>query len=254
MHKRLLIDVSEKIKGGLFVKKKYMILILCCISLLSGCMYPRENMKQNAIPYEDQLQAVQKAVNTYKEQNSGLLPIKTRDMNTPIYQKYPIDFQKIAPRYIQEAPGNAYESGGVYQYVLVDVETNPTVKLLDVRMAEQIRDVQLKLQMYRDDHQYPPFKKVIADGVYELDFKKMGYKDVPQVTSPYSGKGLPLVINEKGEIFVDYRMDLYEMLQKNGGEMKEGEDIRNMLFKDTPFVPAYSLPYTVKNGEPIFFK
>ena len=32
-------------------------------------------------------------------------------MNTPIYQKYPIDFQKISPRYIQEAPGNAYESG-----------------------------------------------------------------------------------------------------------------------------------------------
>ncbi len=41
-------------------------------------------------------------------------------------------------------------------------------------------------------------KKVISDGVYELDFKKLGYKDVPQVTSPYSGKGLPFVINEKG--------------------------------------------------------
>ncbi len=129
------------------------------MSILTGCLYPKENMKQNAVPYEDQLQVVQKAVATFKEQNDGILPIKTRDMNTPIYQKYPIDFQKISPRYIQEAPGNAYESGGVYQYVLIDVETNPTVKLIDVRMAEQIQQLSLKLRMYRDEHQYPPFKK-----------------------------------------------------------------------------------------------
>ncbi len=58
--------------------------------------------------------------------------------------------------------------------------------------------------------------------VYELDFKKLGYKDVPQVTSPYSGKGLPFVINEKGEIYVDYRIDLYEALKKNEGQFKEG--------------------------------
>ncbi|KWU56339.1 hypothetical protein AWW70_23465 [Bacillus mycoides] len=236
------------------MKKIHIILIFCCMSILTGCMYPKENMKQNAIPYEDQLQVVQKAINTYKDQTDGLLPIKTRDMSTPIYQKYPIDFQKIAPRYIQEAPGNAYESGGVYQYVLIDVEKNPTVKLIDVRMAEQIQEVALKLRMYRDEHQYPPFKKVITDGVYELDFKKLGYKDVPQVTSPYSGKGLPLVINEKGELFVDYRIDLYEALKKNEGQFKEGEDIRSILSKDSPFVPAYSLPYTVKNGEPIFLK
>ncbi|NUC19047.1 hypothetical protein JG486_26865 [Bacillus mycoides] len=203
------------------MKKIHIILIFCCMSILTGCMYPRENMKQSAIPYEDQLQVVQKAINTYKEQTDGLLPIKTRDMSTPIYQKYPIDFQKIAPRYIQEAPGNAYESGGVYQYVLIDVEKNPTVKLIDVRMAEQIQEVALKLRMYRDEHQYPPFKKVITDGVYELDFKKLGYKDVPQVTSPYSGKGLPLVINEKGELFVDYRIDLYEALKKMKDNLKK---------------------------------
>ena len=41
------------------------------------------------------------------------------------------------------------------------------------------------------------------------------------MTSPYSGKGLPFVINEKGEIYVDYRIDLYEAL-KNEGQFKEG--------------------------------
>ena len=71
------------------------------------------------------------------------------------------------------------------------------------------------------------------------------------MTSPYSGKGLPFVINEQGEIYVDYRIDLYEALKKMKGNLRR-EDIRNILSKDSPFVPAYSLPYTVKNGEPIF--
>ena len=83
------------------------------MSILTGCLYPKENMKQNAVPYEDQLQVVQKAVATFKEQNDGILPIKTRDMNTPIYQKYPIDFQKISPRYIQEAPGMPMKAGSI---------------------------------------------------------------------------------------------------------------------------------------------
>lgn len=34
-------------------------------------------------------------------------------MNTPIYQKYPIDFQKISPRYIQEAPGMPMKAGSI---------------------------------------------------------------------------------------------------------------------------------------------
>ncbi len=70
----------------------------------------KENMKQNAVPYEDRLQVVQKAVATFKEQNDGILPIKTRDMNTPIYQKYPIDFKDFSALHTRSAR-NAYESG-----------------------------------------------------------------------------------------------------------------------------------------------
>src|SRR5690606_11553457 len=96
--------------------------------LLSGCLYPQEKKVENQIPYEDQIKSVQTAVDQYKETTNGLLPIKTRDYETPIYIKYPIDFSKLAPRFIATPPGNAYESGGVFQYVLIDVETNPTVK------------------------------------------------------------------------------------------------------------------------------
>ncbi|GMB07863.1 hypothetical protein EDD69_101168 [Thermolongibacillus altinsuensis] len=236
--------------------KKWMQTIFATIVMLalSGCLYPEERLVQNQIPYKDQVQSVQAAVDQYREATGGLLPIKTRDMTTPIYQKYPIDFNLLTPRYMAEPPGNAFESGGVYQYVLVDVETNPTVKLLDLRMAEAIRDLKLRINMYRDTHGYPPFKEMLAKGIFTLDYKKLGLKEPPYVVSPYSGKNLPLIIDANGEIYVDYRIDLYERLQKTNHSYQYGEDIRDLLVDDSLFVPAYSLPYTVdpNKNEPIF--
>ncbi len=54
----------------------------------------------------------------------GILPIKNEGYEYTYLSKVSDRFSQIAPRYIQEAPGNAYESGGVYQYVLIDVETH----------------------------------------------------------------------------------------------------------------------------------
>ena len=99
-------------------------------------------------------------------------------------------------------------------------------------------------------------RQVIADGVFSIDYKKLNMKEPPTVVSPYSSQLLPLVLNEKGELFVDYSSDLYEALQKHKHTYKEGEDIRNLLVEHSPFVPAYSLPYTIneKTNEPIFLE
>ena len=59
----------------------------------------------------------------------GFLPIKTRDADTDIYIKYPIEFEKIVPAYTEKIPGNAYETGGIYQYVLMDVEAESDRKV-----------------------------------------------------------------------------------------------------------------------------
>ncbi|HZG70319.1 MAG TPA: hypothetical protein VEY51_02200, partial [Chondromyces sp.] len=153
------------------MKKFSIFLLLGLLSvLLSGCLFPEDQKAQNQVPYEEQVQSVQTAVNQYKEKNDGLLPIKTRDQDTPIYQKYPIDFKKLVPEFLAEPPGNAYESGGIFQYVLIDVETNPTVKLFDLRMAEQIREIQIRIQ----SQGYPPFKADIAPNVYTLRYEKLG--------------------------------------------------------------------------------
>ncbi|MBT2690005.1 hypothetical protein J7I93_17700 [Bacillus sp. ISL-47] len=226
------------------------LLLLLTGMALTGCMYPEEKRSQNQIAYKDQLQSVQSAIEQYKEDNGGLLPIKTKDQTTPIYQKYPIDFKKIAPQYMAEPPGNAFESGGVFQYVLVDAETEPKVKIFDLRVAETIRDINLRIKA----HGFPPYKEQIAENVFTMDYKKLGFKEEPKALSPYSGQNLPFVVTGNAEVYVDYRIDLYQALKEKEGKYKPGDDIRDILVEDSAFVPAYSLPYTIDadTNEPIF--
>jgi hypothetical protein len=230
---------------------KSIILFILTITLLTGCMYPKGELAKNQVPYKDQITSVQSAVNQFQKDSGGLLPIKTREGDTPIYQKYPIDFEKIVPKYLSEAPGNAFENGGIFQYVLVDVETNPSVKLIDLRVTDTIRDIKLRINA---NGGYPPYKEKLSENVYSLDFSKLGYKEEPFAASPFTTLNLPFVTGVDGEIYVDYRMDLYQVLQKNKIEIASNEDIRYLLVKDSMFVPAYSLPYTIDNStkEPVF--
>ncbi|OIK12281.1 hypothetical protein [Bacillus sp. MUM 13] len=227
---------------------------LCILLLLAGCAYPHEKMSKNLVPYREQIQSVQTAVNQFQKDEDGILPIKTKPGDTPIYQKYIIDFTRISPKYMAEPPGNSFESGGVFQYVLVDPEHHPTVKLFDVRLADAIQSLSMRLNSYRQDHGYPPFKERLSADVFTLDYKKLGLKEAPAVMSPYSKKELPLVINSDGDIFADYTPDLYDFLQKYKKTFKKGEDIRRILVEHSDFVPAYSLPYTIdpKTNKPIF--
>lgn len=228
------------------MKKKWfpvLLLIVCC-SLMTGCMYPEERKVQNQIPYEDQVMAVQSAVEKFQKDNGGILPIKNKDADTPIYQKYLIDFNKLTPTYMPEPPGNSLEGGGIFQYVLVDVEENPTVKIFDLRIAETIRDIKLRIQL-KDG--FPPYKEKINDYLFKLDFSKIGFKEDPVVKSPYSDKDLSFIVSADGEIYVDYLPDLHEALQKYDHHFKPGDDIREILVQNTLFVPAYSLPYTIND-------
>lgn len=220
------------------------------MAILTGCMYPEEQIAKNQIPYEDQINQVQNAVEQYQKDSGGLLPIKTTEEDTPIYQKYPIDFKKIVPKYLAEYPGNSFEAGGVFQYVLVNAETEPEVKLSDLRVAETIRDIRIRIGAQG----YPPYKENIQDSVFSLDYSKIGFKDEPFAHSPFTGKDLPFVVTGDGQIYVDYRVDLMQLMQDEELDLKEGEDMRDYLVQNSFFVPAYSLPYTIdeKTNEPIF--
>jgi len=230
-------------------KLKAFIILATFLLILSGCMYPNEQKSENQIPYEDQLNTVQNAVEQYQEASGGLLPIKTRDMEIDQYIKYPIDFSKIVPAYTEKIPSNAFENGGIYQYVLMDVEENPTVKLVDLRTAEKIRELNIR----KGINGYAPISDVIVDNVYKLNFELMGYKKEQTVPSPYSNVELPLVVTGDGTIYVDYSIELNRILSEDKPKVKEGEDIRYLLVEKYPIVPAYSLPYTVNENMSQYF-
>jgi hypothetical protein len=232
------------------MKKTYFyFFLLISVLLLSGCMYPGSERAENQRPYEEQLASVQGAVEQFQEASGGLLPIKTRDQDVDQYIKYPVDFKKIVPTYLSEVPPNAYENGGLFQYVIMDVEENPEVKLVDLRSAEKIREINIKLGI----NGYGPVDEEIAENVYTLNYKVMGYEDEQTVPSPYSDVNLPLVATGDGSIYVDYSIDLQRILQEDKPAVKPGDDIRFLLVDKYPVLPAYSLPYTVnEKNEPVF--
>lgn len=235
----------------LSVKKSAVMLSLTF--LLTGCnMYSNDQEDSGDIPYTDQIELIQGAVDSYQESTGGLLPIKTRELETDNYIKYPIEFSKIIPEYTGKIPSNAYEKGGIFQYVLMDVEENPTVKLVDLRSAERIRELNLRKNI--NDGSIP-YKDEIGNGVFEIDFKTMGFKNPLTVPSPYSDTQLPLVVAGDGNFYIDYSIDLQRILSEEKPEIKPGEDIRYLLEDISPVLPAYSLPYTVNDeNEPVFMK
>ncbi|WP_281975470.1 hypothetical protein [Halobacillus litoralis] len=221
--------------------------------LLSGCLYPQSELQKNKVPNQAQLEMVQNAVDNYQNQKNGLLPIKTKPQDTPIFQKYPVEFGKLKElNLIGELPGTSFENGGHYQYVIINVETDPTVKVLDLRATEEVRSLQVKVKFYTENNKYPPLGEFIAPGVYKLDHEELGMDAPPMVDSPYSDQRLPFFLDEQGKVYIDFRKDLYTYLRNQEHSYGTGEDIRYLLTDHTPFVPAYSKPYTVQDGEPIF--
>ncbi|WP_186577810.1 hypothetical protein [Aquibacillus kalidii] len=223
--------------------------------LLSGCFYPNSQLSKNQVPNDVQLEMVQNAVDQYVERQQGLVPIKTKTNDTPIFEKYLLDFSLLKQEGImQSVPGTAFENGGLYQYVLITPEDNPRVKLIDLRISAQLRTVKQRLNVYRSEHIYPPFGEEVAEGVFSIDTELLNLDEVPYIVSPFTQKNLPIVMDIDGNLYVDYSQDLYEALQKFEHDYKQGDDIRYILAENYPFVPAYSLPYTIKNNEPTFLK
>lgn len=221
--------------------------------LLTGCLYPDSERAENQVPHDTQLETVQSAVDTYREDTNGLVPIRTKPSDTPIFEKYLIDFTTLKEaNAIAEIPGNAFENGGYYQYILINPEENPTVKVIDLRITEALRSVNLRLDTFRQQNTYPAFGEKVEDGIYLLDHEKLNLEEQPTVISPYSQEKLPIIMDVHGNLYVDYRIDLQRALNEYEHDYEEGDDIRFLLTDHTPFAPAYALPYTIKDGEPTF--
>lgn len=220
---------------------------------LTGCLYPDEKRVENQVPYQDQINSVQHAVVQYRLENQ-VLPVVSRDEETNLFQQYLVDFHKLVPTYLQQPPGNSFENGGVYQYVLINVENDPQVKLIDLTITKSIQELQRTVNDYRRKNRFAPVAEVLGNGVFVLDFEKLKLKEAPTVNSPYHpDHRLPLLIDGNGTVIVDYSIDIINALNTFDHSYKMGDDIREILVEHFLFVPAYSVPYTIdENGDVVF--
>jgi hypothetical protein len=234
------------------MRHAFLIGLTMSLFLVSGCLFPDDQRAENRIAYPDQLQSVQQAVDQFQT-DTGVLPIRTFDETTPLYQRYVIDFNQLSPRYLQQPPGTAFENGGVFQYVLVNVEEAPEVKVIDLTSQREVGQLQQRLNNYMKKHRYAPIKEMVDVGLFILDHEALNYKEAPYVKSPYHDTLLPLLLTNDGEIIIDYRIDLNIMLNEYDIQFEEGEDIRSMLYEHSPFVPLRSVPYVLdENEEPVY--
>jgi len=217
-------------------------------ALLSGCMYPDERRAENQVPSAFYLEATQKAIEQF-QQDTAVLPIVTKPMDTPIFEKYEIDFLKMRPKYLPDAPGNSFEKGGIYKYVLIDVETKPAVKLLNLSAVSIVADVQAAVNRYRNFYNKLPVKEDLGSGYYSIDHEKIGVKTW-QVPSTLGHSLLPLVMNAQGEVGIDYAADIAALLRDTKAAVPKKTDPRYVFARESMFVPVKSFPYEMVDGEP----
>ncbi len=225
------------------------------ILLLSSCAYPQEQRMQNQGNPTEFVFLVQQAVNQYYEKK-GVLPIKNSEIDTPLYEKYVIDFSILQKGYyLSTLPTNAYESGGVYMYVLVNVETKPEVKLMDLSAMQAVRELQAQVDAYRlKTNGELPVGISISNDVSYIDFNKLG-TEIPQINSVYNRQNLlNYIINQSdGTVAIDYALDMMKFIQDQGlsRSLQAHEDLRERLVNATYFVPVCSYAYNWKDDQPI---
>src|SRR5690554_2272239 len=148
--------------------------LIWMLVVLSGCMYPKDQLQQNQFSTGEYIILVQNAVETYK-QRTGILPIKNSSEETPVYEKYLIDFKKLLDRnVISSIPADAYEAGGTNYYVIVDPEGEMKIKLMDLIAAETISDIQRSIESYVAAGNTMPLGELVKPSFYQVDFKRLG--------------------------------------------------------------------------------
>ncbi|MBP3964461.1 hypothetical protein [Paenibacillus lignilyticus] len=221
-------------------------------ALLSGCLYPKDQMGQFQKPPKDAILNVQTVIDQFQK-DTGLLPMQNSTEATPIYEKFKVDFDKLKRmNYVSSIPETAYEQGGSYYYLIINEDTDPTIKLMNLVLYQQMNDVQAAVKSFADANSgklpegaalYPDFKAI--------DFDALDQKE-PVLHSMFTGGILTPMMDEKGNVYIDYGTDIMQAVSKLDSANKPDEhaDLRALLVDSSDFVPVKSPVYRLVNGEP----
>lgn len=217
---------------------------------LSGCMYPKEQLKQNQAAPKEAVRNVQAAIDQYRTE-TGMLPIKNSGSDTPVYEKFIIDFSKLQRTgYMSDIPAAAFEQGGNYFFLVIDEETKPRVKLMDIVTYQKINDIQSWVKAYVQSSGELPKDEQMYPGFYQIDYESLN-KTAPVIQSVYSGQTLNALIDDNGVVYTDYGIDIMQFVNKSGkSDFDPSLDLRTLLVDGSEYVPVKSPVYHWVNGEP----
>jgi hypothetical protein len=225
-------------------------LLIFILLTMTGCLYPDDQTPGNQVSAREAVLTVQDAVDRFREQ-TGLLPIQNSEETVPLYEKYKVDFGKLKRMgFISQVPSAAFENGGAYQFLIIDEETNPQVKLLDLTVFQAVGNVQKKVDQYRLEHSSQnPAGDEVYPGFPAVDFGKLAIKE-PDIPSMYSNQSLNLLVNDQGQVLVDYGIDITTAVKKANAKPQLNEDLRRLLIQASYFVPVRSPVYHWVDDEP----
>ncbi|SMG27081.1 hypothetical protein [Paenibacillus aquistagni] len=226
------------------------VIVLMC-ALLQGCLYPKEQRKENLSSAKDGIVLVQHAVDDY-QRKTGLLPLITADETVSRYEKFEIDFQELqAKDVLNTIPRDAFESGGMNRYLILDEETNPTVRVMDLKTAQRANDLERKIKQYQQQNGKLPLGERRYEGYYEIDLAAIKANEKP-IRSPYSGEELSFMLNEQGQVFADYARDLMQAIEQSQIQPQEtDEDLRPILIEQGLYSPVKSTAYRWIGEKPV---
>lgn len=234
--------------------KRWILLIctLCAVILMTGCSGLRVQRSEQPIHPGPNIALVQAAVDGYYEKHQ-VLPIHNSEMSTPLYEKYRIDFARLREYgYLQTIPENAFENGGSFYYVLVNVEDDPQVKLLHIPSVRDAKEVERRIRDYVSRHGGTlPVEEEVVPNWYAIDYAKLGLQEV-QVQSVFTNQYSGLIVHESGAVAIDYASDIMQLLmQQEIDDVSVDIDLRTLLVEHAYYVPAQSQPYYWVDGEPL---
>lgn len=241
------------LNGGthLYLRPAASIVALFVIVLaLSGCMYPKDQLKQNQVAPKEAIRNVQAAIDQY-QQETGMLPIKNSTAETPKYEKFYVDFAKLGRTgYMTDIPSSAFENGGNYSFLVIDEETKPRIKLLDIVAFQKINDIQSWVTSYIQTSSKLPKGEEMYPGFYQIDYKGMN-KTAPTIRSVFSGQTIQALVDDNGVVYSDYGIDIMQFVQKNENKDIDADmDLRALLVDGSDFVPVKAPAYHLVNNEP----
>lgn len=215
-------------------------------------MYKNNTSTENPTILKDSITLVQSAIVNYQK-TTGVLPIKNFDANTPLYEQCIVDFKKLIERgMIGEIPSSSFEKGGTNYFVILNPDTEPTVKLLDLISLQLTNELQSDITNYMEKHDgQVPIKAQYSLGWYTIDFKKLNV-DHPIIKSPYSKAPIEPLVSKNGQVILDYAPDIVKAMEiLNITQPDVNVDLRTFLVEASYYVPGRSSGYHWTNDQPV---